>query len=68
MVDKFVIIEIFLQFGTLLHRHSVPLVYFLNMCYFNPFPNKLVFMCLKNKPFENTVGKGETACNEQYPF
>ena len=35
----------------------------------NPFPNKLWnFMCLQYKSFENTVGKGEIAHNEQFPF
>ena len=29
----------------------------------NPFPNK---PWLKNKSFENTVGKGEIACNKQF--
>ena len=32
-----------------------------------PFPKQaLVFTCLLNKSFENTVGKGEIACNEQF--
>ena len=36
---------------------------------FNPFPNKPWFMCLQCKTFENTVGKGEIARNEQIsPF
>ena len=26
----------------------------------------LVFMCLQYMSFENTVGKGEIACNEQF--
>ena len=26
----------------------------------------LVFMCLQWKSFENTVGKGEIACNKQF--
>ena len=26
----------------------------------------LVFTCLQYKPFENTEGKGEIACNEQF--
>ena len=31
------------------------------------FPNQvLVFMCLQDKSFENTVGKGEIARNEQF--
>ena len=31
-----------------------------------PFPKQdLVFTCLQNKSFENTVGKGEIALNEQ---
>ena len=36
----------------------------------NPFPNKpWFFMCLQYKSFENTVGKGEIAQNEQFlPF
>ena len=48
---------------------------------FSPFPMLLLFPCfffqpiptqghpltpLGNKPFENTVGKGEIACNEQF--
>ena len=34
----------------------------------NPFPpkNALVLTCLKYKSFENTVGKGEIALNEQF--
>ena len=32
-----------------------------------PFPKEaLVFMCLQYKSFENTVGKGEIALNEQF--
>ena len=35
--------------------------------YFNPFPNKpWFFTCLRYKSFENTVGKGEIARNEQF--
>ena len=31
------------------------------------FPKKaLIFTCLRYKPFENTVGKGEIARNEQF--
>ena len=35
-----------------------------------PFPKQaLVSMCLQDKSFENTVGKGEIACYEQFlPF
>ena len=34
---------------------------------FNPFPKQaLGFMCLQYKSFENTVGKGEMARNEQF--
>ena len=34
---------------------------------FNPFPNKpWFFICLLYKSFENTVGKGENACNKQF--
>ena len=34
---------------------------------YKAFPKQaLVFMCLKYKPFENTVGKGEIARNEQF--
>ena len=33
----------------------------------NPFPRQgLVFTCLQYKSFENTVGKGDIARNEQY--
>ena len=33
----------------------------------NPFLDQtLVFTCLQGKSFENTVGKGETACNKQF--
>ena len=33
----------------------------------NPSPNKLCFfMCLQSKSFENTVGKGGIAHNEQF--
>ena len=28
----------------------------------------LVFMCLQYKSFANNVGKGEIACNEQFPL
>ena len=32
-----------------------------------PFPKQaLVFTCLQYKPFENTLGKGEIARNEQF--
>ena len=32
-----------------------------------PFPKQaLVFMCLLNMSFQNTVGKGEIACNKQF--
>ena len=32
-----------------------------------PFPKQaLVFTCLQYKSFENSVGKGEIACNEQF--
>ena len=31
--------------------------------YFNPFPQCYLMMPLGNKPFENTVGKGEIARN-----
>ena len=32
-----------------------------------PFPKQaLVFTCLQYKSFENTVGKGEIACNKQF--
>ena len=32
-----------------------------------PFPKQaLVFNCLQYKPFENTMGKGEIAHNEQF--
>ena len=32
-----------------------------------PFPKQaLVFTCLQYKSFENTVGKGEIACDEQF--
>ena len=32
-----------------------------------PFPKQaLVFTCLPDKSFENTEGKGEIACNEQF--
>ena len=33
---------------------------------FGPFPNKPWFLCLQLKSFENTVGKGEIARNEQF--
>ena len=37
----------------------------LGLC--EPFPKQdLVFMCRKYKSFENTVGKGEIAHNEQF--
>ena len=39
----------------------------LNACTFNPFPKQaLVFTCLQCKSFENTVGKGEIARDEQF--
>ena len=35
----------------------------------NPFLKEaMVFMCLQDKAFENTVGKGEIAHNEQFLF
>ena len=34
--------------------------------HFNPFPNKPWFLRLHYKAFENTVGKGEIARNEQF--
>ena len=35
--------------------------------FFNPFQNKpCFFTCLQYKSFENTVGKGEIARNEQF--
>ena len=37
------------------------------MFHYKPFPKQaLVFMCLQYKSFENTVGKGEIARNEQF--
>ena len=34
---------------------------------FNPFPKQaLVFTCLQEKSFKNTLGKGEIAHNEQF--
>ena len=37
-----------------------------NFLFTNPFPKQdLVFMCLQYKSFENTVGKGEIARDEQ---
>ena len=36
-------------------------------CLALPFPKQaLVFTCLQYKSFENTVGKKEIACNEQF--
>ena len=32
----------------------------------NPFQNKPWFTCLQYKSFENTVGKGEIACKNQF--
>ena len=32
----------------------------------NPFPNKPWFSCVCSKSLENTMGKGEIACNEQF--
>ena len=38
-----------------------------NKCLSQPFPKQaLVFTCLQYKSFENTVGKGEIAHNEQF--
>ena len=35
--------------------------------FFNPFQKRaLIFTSLKDKSFENTVGKGKTACHEQF--
>ena len=38
--------------------------------HFNPFPHRdtLILTPLGNKPFENTVGKGEIARYEQFLF
>ena len=33
---------------------------------FNPFPNKLLFLRLLYKSFENAMGKGEIVLNEQF--
>ena len=39
----------------------------MNEKYCQPFPKQaLVFMCMQYKSFENTVGKGEIARNEQF--
>ena len=32
----------------------------------NPFPHNNLLTSVGNKPFENTVGKGEIACNKQF--
>ena len=35
--------------------------------FYKPYPKQsLVFTCLQLKSFENTVGKGEIACNKQF--
>ena len=40
---------------------------FLGLLTLQPIPKQaLVFTCLQNKPFENNVGKGEIAHNEQF--
>ena len=36
--------------------------------WFFPKQAQVVFMCLKYKSFEKTVGKGEIARNEQFPL
>ena len=42
-----------------------PGILFLVTC--SPIPTQLHLLTpLGNKPFENTVGKGEIACNEQF--
>ena len=42
-------------------------IYKIKLGFINPFPNKgLFFTCLWYKSFENTVGKGEIAHNEQF--
>ena len=39
----------------------------MNLSLYLPFPKQaLIFTCLQFKPFENTVGKGEIARNEQF--
>ena len=41
----------------------------INMISVHPFPNKPWFLCVCSKQsFENTVGKGEIARNEQFNF
>ena len=45
---------------------SEKLTFFMRLT-FNPFSKQaLVFTCLQYKSFENTVGKGEIARNEQF--
>ena len=41
------------------------MAYFITL--FQPFPKQaLVFKCLQHKSLENTVGKGEIACDQQF--
>ena len=56
-------ISLFLTMFSSLHG-----TYFSFSMHFNPSPPKktLVFICLQYNSFENPVGKGEIACNEQF--
>ena len=47
--------------------NSLTLFTFVNYRAFNPFPNKPLFLRVcSTSLFENTVGKGEIACHEQF--
>ena len=39
-----------------------------NVIFINPFPNNSGFAYLQKKSFENTVEKGQIACNENFSF
>ena len=59
----------FEQFYALSCLTNVPSLWLARCPYLEPFPKQaLVFTCLHDKYFENTVGKGEIARNEQFLF
>ena len=49
------------------NTNSFPLISSTGPDFLQPFPKQaMVFTCLQNRSFGNTVGKGENACNEQF--
>ena len=60
--SNFILLDIF----NLSKLSNLILSYFGNELTLSPFPNKPVFTYQQYKSFENTVGKGEIARNEQF--